>query len=79
MVHTINSIEEIFSVLIKGQQEKLLAFAHEFNPHLSLDDLLQPNDYPELENHPYFRYLEGVLQGIQGAQMALKANQEKHI
>jgi len=32
--------------------------------------LLQPNDFPELENHPLFRYEEGVLEGILTARMS---------
>lgn len=28
------------------------------------EDLLQPQDFPELENSPHFRYEEGILHGI---------------
>ena len=41
-------------------------------PTLTPEDVLQPNDYPELENHPEFRYQEGVLAGIQEAISALR-------
>ena len=68
------AMEQILEELIKGQQKKLLSFAQEIRPNITEDDLLQPNDYPELENHPYFRYLEGVLQGMQGAQMAIRSH-----
>ena len=34
--------------------------------------LMQPNDFPDLENNPLFRYEEGVLEGLLTARMALK-------
>ena len=73
------NIDRILEELIAQQQNKLLSFAREIRPTTTSDDLLQPNDYPELENHPYFRYLEGILQGMQGAQMAIRANFKSEI
>ena len=63
----------IFDELAHHQREKVKKFAHTLIPHLTDDDLLQPNDFPELENHPYFRYEEGVLEGILTARMAFLA------
>jgi hypothetical protein len=34
---------------------------------------LQPNDFPELEHHPHFRYEEGILDGMQVVRSALYA------
>ncbi|MGE5196707.1 MAG: hypothetical protein ACM3JI_05200 [Anaerolineae bacterium] len=66
-------MEELLDELIRLQNQKLLACAHRLIPHLTPDDLLQPNDFPELENNPYFRYEEGVLEGLYTARMALLA------
>lgn len=66
-------IEQLFSDLVEGQREKMLTFAKEIVGNITHDDLLQPQDYPELENHPYFRYEEGVLEGMLTAQMALNS------
>lgn len=63
----------LFDELISQQQKRLLKLAQKVVPHITFDDLLQPNDFPELENHPYFRYEEGVLEGLRTAQMALLA------
>jgi hypothetical protein len=68
-----DEVEVLFQELIKGQRAKMLAFAQEIRANVTHDDLLQPQDYPELEVHPYFRYEEGVLEGILTAQMALKS------
>ncbi|MDP1608713.1 MAG: hypothetical protein Q8L98_05320 [Chlamydiales bacterium] len=59
--------------LIAGQKKKLLSSAERIVPHITLDDLLQPNDFPELELHPHFRYEEGILDGLQVAYAALLA------
>jgi len=66
-------IEALITEIVQGQHEKLFAMGRKIVPQLTEEDLLQPNDYPELENHPHFRYEEGVLAGIQTVEMALRA------
>lgn len=63
-------MDEIFEELIKYQQQKVLALGRSIIPFLTQDDLLQPTDFPEIENDPIFRYEEGVLEGLLTAQMA---------
>ena len=58
--------------MIDQQQKKLLKIATQIRPNVTTDDILQPNDYPELENHPFFRYEEGVLEGLQSALAAFR-------
>ncbi|HEX2582943.1 MAG TPA: hypothetical protein VHL30_02380 [Chlamydiales bacterium] len=68
--------EEIFPLLeqlIEGQKGKLLHSAKRIVPRITPDDLLQPNDFPELEHHPHFRYEEGILDGMQVVRAALHA------
>lgn len=67
------TMEELFDEMIAFQEKKLLDYASEIIPNVTSDDILQPNDYDELENHPVFRYEEGVLKGIQAAKMAVLA------
>lgn len=68
-----DALNKILDEIIQGQQEKLLKCARNLIPHLTADDILQPNDYPELELNPLFRYEEGVLEGIRTVQAALRA------
>lgn len=68
-----NKPMEIVREMIAAQQEKLLRYGREIIPTLTTDDLLQPNDYPELENHPLFRHEEGFLSALLAVQMALQA------
>jgi hypothetical protein len=64
---------QLLDELIIGQRAKLLKTAKRILPHVIEDDLLQPNDFPELEMHPHFRYEEGILDGMQVAKAALLA------
>jgi hypothetical protein len=57
--------------IAEGQQKTVRRCANQIIPHITDEDLLQPNDFPELENHPHFRYEEGVLAGILTVRMAL--------
>jgi len=73
-------LDELFDEMIGAQKEKMQSIAERILPHVTADDLLQPNDFPELENHPLFRYEEGVLEGLLSAYtayLAWKREQEK--
>jgi hypothetical protein len=70
-------LEALFNELIDLQEKKLLSYAAKIIPNITSDDILQPNDYPELENHPFFRYEEGVLKGLHSAKMAVLAQQKE--
>lgn len=71
-------VEQLLQEMVSGQQVKLLHCGRRIVPTLTPEDVLQPNDYLELENHPYFRYEEGMLAGIQSVQMALWAWRKAH-
>ncbi|MBM3200988.1 MAG: hypothetical protein FJZ56_01100 [Chlamydiae bacterium] len=66
-------MEKILEEMIDQQENKLLSIAQRYVHNISKEDLLQPFDYPILENHPYFRYEEGVLQGMKMVQAAFRA------
>ena len=70
-------LETLFNELIDLQEKKLFRYAAKIIPNITSDDILQPNDYPELENHPFFRYEEGVLKGLHSAKMAVLAQQKE--
>lgn len=63
---------KLLAELIENQKKTLLALAVRVVPGITDDDLLQPNDFPILENHPEFRYEEGVLHGFLAAFAALQ-------
>ncbi len=63
--------KQLLDEMIAQQKVKLLKMARRIVPHITEEDLLQPNDFPELEGHPHFRYEEGVLGGLLAARAAL--------
>lgn len=66
-------IDKLLEEVAEGQQKLLLSYGRRIIPTLTPEDMLQPNDYPELDSHPHFRYEEGVLAGILTVQTALRA------
>jgi len=65
--------QELFEELVTQQEERVFKLAEKIIPNITRDDVMQPNDFPELENHPNFRYEEGVLEGLRTAQMAFRS------
>ncbi|MDN3505689.1 MAG: hypothetical protein P0S96_00470 [Simkaniaceae bacterium] len=68
--------EELFDELVVQQEERVFKMAEKIIPNITRDDVMQPNDFPQLENHPYFRYEEGVLEGLRTARMAYLAQNQ---
>lgn len=68
-----SSLEALLLELIEHQKKQMESCARRIVPHVTQDDLMQPNDFPELEQNPLFRYEEGVLAGIYTVQAALRA------
>lgn len=64
-------IKALLTELKEQQQQKLVALGRTFIPTFTPDDLLQPNDFAELELNPHFRYEEGILHGIQSVEAAI--------
>lgn len=67
------SNDQLFEELVTMQRKRMLKLAQSIVPGVCEDDLLQPFDFPDLENHAPFRYEEGVLEGLLTAQMAIAA------
>ena len=68
-----NRLLTLVKAMHEDQKKKLLQTGRDFVPHLTEEDVLQPNDFRELEENPHFRYEEGILAGIQMVEMALRA------
>ena len=72
-------VEKTIQEVIRDQENKLFSAGRRFVPHLTKEDLLQPNDFEELESNPYFRYEEGVLCGLLTIQMAMQALRQERL
>ena len=66
-----NEIDKLLQELVQYHKNQLLKCGRRIIPHLTAEDVLQPNDFRELEFNPHFRYEEGILAGIQAVQSAL--------
>ena len=65
--------DQLFDRMIEQQRTKVLRLAREAVPYISSEDVMNPNDFPELKAHPTFDYEDGILAGLISAQMALRA------
>jgi hypothetical protein len=74
-----DAVDKLIEEIAESQRKSLLQLGRRIVPTLTPEDVLQPNDYPELENHPEFRYEEGVLAGILTVQMALRALRNREV
>lgn len=70
-------MRNLFDEMVLQQQERMLRVAKDVVPSITPDDLMQPNDFPELENYPIFRYEEGILEGLLMARMACLARENE--
>lgn len=64
-------LEVLMNELIAAQEKTLFEAGRRIVPTLTMEDMLQPNDFDELEYNPYFRYEEGVLAGLLTAKTAI--------
>jgi hypothetical protein len=58
------------------QREKVFELARRLKPNLTLEDMRNPHDFPEL-NDLDWHFEDGVLTGIQSALTAIRARQKE--
>lgn len=67
-----DAIEREIDALEELQRTKVLDLARRLKPGLTLEDIQNPHDFPELAD-PDWHYADGVLTGIQSVRSALRA------
>lgn len=65
-------IDRILRDMEELQAEKVIALARRLKPGLTLEDIKNPHDFPELDDHDW-HYADGILTGIQSVASALRA------
>ena len=58
------------------QLEKVFDLARRLKPGLTMEDMRNPHDFPELAD-PDWHYADGILTGIQGVLSAVRARQQE--
>lgn len=64
--------------LIVQQRSKVLRIARELVPGATIDDILNPHDFPALAQSAYFNFEDGILAGYISAGLYLKQLRERN-
>lgn len=59
--------------MIRHQEIKVLKLAREIVPNVTPEDILNAQDFPELERHGRFNFEDGILAGLKSVRMTLRA------
>jgi hypothetical protein len=73
MAQPLEMADQLLGRMIEQQRAKVLKLAREAVPYISPEDVMNPNDYPELKAHPTFDFEDGILAGLISAQVAIRA------
>lgn len=68
-----NRLDAMFDQMIAHQRAKVLRIAQELLPTVTAEDVLNPHDYPQLNESARFNFEDGLLSGYISAQMAVRA------
>ncbi len=72
MNKSLNAVEETLCRMETLQIGKVFELARRLKPGLTLEDMRNPHDFPELSD-PDWHYEDGILTGIQSALAAVRA------
>lgn len=67
-----DDIDGLLQGMIDQQRDKVLRIARERHPGLTLEDLRNPQDLPDLEGDSRFHFEDGMLSGLISAQFAIR-------
>lgn len=71
-LQTFDEVEREVLAIEELQRDKVLTLARRIKPGLTLEDIQNPHDFPELDD-PDWHYADGILTGIQSVSSALRA------
>jgi hypothetical protein len=69
---TWSEIEEMLLAMEELQRGKVIELARRLKPNLTMEDIRNPHDFPELDDNDW-HYADGVLTGIQSVLIAVRA------
>jgi len=70
-------IEKLLEEMVQQQKQKVQKVANILNPRVTREDILNPQDFPELKFDPQFNYEDGILSGLIAAQTAIRREKIK--
>lgn len=72
----IHELEELLQRMEELQSKKVFDLARRLKPGLTLEDIRNPHDFPELDDNDW-HYEDGILTGIQSVVTAVRAHQRE--
>ena len=72
---TWRDVEALVGELEDQQRRKVLELARRLRPGLTLEDVANPHDFPELAD-PDWQYEDGLLAGVQSVLAAVRARRQ---
>jgi len=69
-------VEALLVAMEELQRGKVFALARRLKPNLTLEDMRNPHDFPELEDLDW-HFEDGILTGIQSALSAVRARRRE--
>ena len=69
-------VEQLVMQMEELQLEKVFDLARRLKPGLTLEDMRNPHDFPELDD-PDWHYADGILTGIQSVLSAVRAKERE--
>ena len=73
----IDRLEELVEEMVQQQTTKVQKVGNMLNPRVTREDILNPQDFPELKFDPQFNYEDGLLSGILAVQTAMRREKRK--
>jgi hypothetical protein len=73
---TWRDVESLVGELEEQQRRKVLDLARRLRPGLTLEDVANPHDFPELAD-PDWQYEDGLLAGVQSVLAAVRARRRE--
>jgi hypothetical protein len=73
---TWRAVEDLVNELEELQRGKVIDLARRLKPGLTLEDVRNPHDFPELDD-PDWQHADGILVGIQSVLAAVRARQRE--
>jgi hypothetical protein len=72
---TSDAVERLLAEMVAQQEAKVLALARRIIPHVTPEDLRNPQDFAPLVESADFNYEDGILAGLRAAAIAVRAAQ----
>ena len=70
-------LKKLIEEMIEHQEKKVLKLARELVNDLTLEDIRNPQDFPDLYNNTHFNYEDGILTGYLSIKIALSKLNKK--